>query len=79
LTQFLSRSIDKVESVNLEQPEGVDDSVGAYFPAYKGLKKEDSLCSLLFDLAADALAMMMKNATLFCLVKGTLEKKMKIS
>ena len=40
----------------------VNENLGKYFPTHKGLRQGDSLSPLNFDLAADALAIMLDNA-----------------
>lgn len=48
----------------------VNDNLGPYFPTHKGLRQGDSLSTLILDLAANALAMLMDNARKNGLVKG---------
>ena len=48
----------------------VNENLGKYFPTHKGLRQGDSLSPLNFDLAADALAIMLDNARKNGLVKG---------
>ena len=52
----------------------VNDQVGPYFETYKGLRHGDSLSPLLFDLAVDALAIIMDNARREGFVKGVLHE-----
>src|ERR1041385_9224272 len=37
----------------------VNDRIGSFFPTYKGLRQGDALSPLIFDLAADALAILL--------------------
>ena len=49
----------------------VNDSVGHFFKTFKGLRQGDSLSPLLFDLAVDALAMIMDKARIEGYIKGS--------
>ena len=40
----------------------VSDVIGPYFKTFKGLRQGDAMSPLLFDLVADALAILMNNA-----------------
>jgi hypothetical protein len=42
----------------------VNDENGPYFPTFQGLRQGDSMSPLLFDYAADALAIMIERACL---------------
>lgn len=48
----------------------VNDRFGPYFPTYTGLRQGDPMSPLLFDLAADALAMILDKANKSGLIKG---------
>ena len=50
----------------------VNDHIGPYFKTHKGLRQGDALSPLLFDLAADALAIIMENAKRHNIVKGVM-------
>ena len=50
----------------------VNENYGPYFPTYKGLRHGDSLSPLMFNLAADALAVLMDNARKAGIIKGLL-------
>lgn len=50
----------------------VNENLGTYFPTHKGLRQGDSMSPLLFDIAADALAMMLHNARINGLIKEVL-------
>ena len=52
----------------------VNDEIGPYFKTFKGLRQGDAMSPLLFDIAADALAILMNNALKHDLVKGVLTK-----
>lgn len=52
----------------------VNDNIGTYFPTHKGLRHEDSLSPLTFDLAADAPAMLLDKVRINGLIKGVLEE-----
>ena len=52
----------------------VNDEIGPYFKTFKGLRQGDAMSPLLFDIAADALAILMNNALKHDLVKGVLSK-----
>ena len=52
----------------------VNENLGKYFCSYKGLRQGDSLSPLNFDLAADALAIMLDKARENGLVKGVLNE-----
>ena len=52
----------------------MNDNIGPYFKTFKGLRQGDSLSPLNFDLAADALAIMLDNARKIGLVKGVLDE-----
>src|SRR3954468_19440465 len=54
----------------------VNDRIGNYFPTYKGLRQGDALSSLIFDLVADALAIIMENARAMGLIKGVISNKL---
>lgn len=47
----------------------VNDHIGPYFPTHMGLKQGDALYPLMFDLAADALSILMSNARKYGLIK----------
>ena len=50
----------------------VNENYGPYFPTHKGLRQGDSLSPLMFNLVADALAILMDNARKMGLIKGLL-------
>ena len=50
----------------------VNDEIGPFFKTYKGLRQGDAMSPLLFDVAADALAILMNNALKMDIVKGVL-------
>lgn len=50
----------------------MNDTYGPYFHTHKGLRQGDSLSPLMFNIAADALAMLMDNARKAGLIKGLL-------
>lgn len=52
----------------------VDDKIGPYFKTHKGLREGDALSPLLFDLAADALAIIMDKAKTSGIVKRVLSE-----
>ena len=52
----------------------VNDEIGPFFKTYKGLRQRDAMSPLLFDVAADALAILMNNALKMDIVKGVLSK-----
>ena len=52
----------------------MNDEIGQYFKTFKGLRQGDAMSPLLFDIAADALAILMNNALKHDLVKGVLSK-----
>ena len=50
----------------------VNDNIGKFFKTFKGLRQGDSLSPLLFDLAIDALAIIMDRARNEGFIKGVL-------
>lgn len=54
----------------------VNDVIGPSFKTHKGLRQGDALSPLLFDLAADALAIIMEKARQQDFVKGVLGETM---
>ena len=52
----------------------VNDEIGPYFKTFKGLRQGDSLSPLLFDIAADALAIILDNAKRGGFVNGVLSE-----
>ena len=50
----------------------VNDEIGPFFKTYKGLRQGDAMSPLLFDVVADALAVLMNNALNMDIVKGVL-------
>src|ERR1041385_410366 len=50
----------------------VNDNIGPYFKTQKGLRQGDALSPLLFDLVADALAVILEKAKINRLVKGVM-------
>ena len=50
----------------------VNDDIGSYFKTFKGLRQGDAMSRLLFELAADALAILMNNALEHDVMKGVL-------
>ena len=50
----------------------MNDRIGHYFKTYKGLRQGDAMSPLLFDIAADALAIILDKAKHAGYVKGVL-------
>lgn len=56
----------------------VNEHTRPYFPTYNGLRQGNALSPLLFDLAANALAILLNNARDIELIKGALLNSLKM-